>query len=137
MFYSLEIGAVRNYGDPRTMAALARRPLDEAIAQTLQVTLLPLLEDIPPAFRPDLAHLETWSNEALHRQVFAKVDKKSSTRYAKLLKKTNCGLNPERRARTDRFTHSSRSLDVSESVCRSAVKMAWRTGAHTGRTRSC
>jgi hypothetical protein len=57
----------------RRVAALAGRPVDEVIADTLNATLPPLLEDVPLAFHADLAHLETLSNEALHAQLQALV----------------------------------------------------------------
>ena len=44
---------------------IARRPLDEVLAQTLYATLPPLLEDVPAAFQANLAHLETLPSEAL------------------------------------------------------------------------
>ena len=55
----------------RRVAALARRPIDVAIADTLNATLPPLLEDVPPAFQADLAHQETLSNAALRAQIQA------------------------------------------------------------------
>lgn len=43
----------------RWVAALAHRPIDEVVAETLQSTLPPLLDELPAAFQPLLAHLES------------------------------------------------------------------------------
>ena len=43
----------------RRVAEIARRPVDEVLAETLYAILLPLLEDVPATFQADLAHLET------------------------------------------------------------------------------
>jgi len=76
----------------RRVAEIAQRPIDEVVADTLKSTLPPLLDDLPPAFQADLAQLETWSNEALRQQVFAKLDPKKLKRYDRLLEKNQTGL---------------------------------------------
>lgn len=68
----------------RRVAALARRPIDEVIADTLNATLPPLLEDVPLAFQADLAPLEMLSNEALRAQVQALVPIANVARYEAL-----------------------------------------------------
>jgi hypothetical protein len=47
----------------RRVAAIAHRPIDEVVTETLQATLSPLLDDLPAAVQPLLAQLETWSND--------------------------------------------------------------------------
>ena len=69
----------------RRVAEIAQRSIDEVISDTLQSNLPPLLEDVPLAFRAELAQLETWSNEALRQQVFATLDSANSDRYDDLL----------------------------------------------------
>jgi len=65
----------------RRVADIARRPVDEVLAETLYATLPPLLEDVPAAFQADLAHLETLPKEALHEQMWALLGPESITRY--------------------------------------------------------
>ena len=49
----------------RRIAKIVQRPIDQLIADTLQSTLPPLLDDLPVAFHADLRPLEKWSNKAL------------------------------------------------------------------------
>jgi hypothetical protein len=69
----------------RRVAEIAQRPVEQVVAETLQSSLPPLLEDVPAAFREKLAELELLSNEELRQQVHAKFDPASSTRYDALL----------------------------------------------------
>ena len=69
----------------RRVAEIAQRSIDDVVSETLQSNLPPLLEDVPPAFRADLAQLETLSNEALRQQMFATFDHNNSDRYDDLL----------------------------------------------------
>ena len=39
----------------RRVAEIARRPIDDVVAETLKSTLPPLLDDLPPDFQADLA----------------------------------------------------------------------------------
>ncbi len=75
----------------RRIAEIAHRPIDDVVAETLQSTLPPLLDDLPAAFQADLTTLETWSNEALRQQMVAKLDNNSLTRYDSLLAKNSAG----------------------------------------------
>jgi hypothetical protein len=68
----------------RRVAALAQRPIDEVIAETLNATLPPLLEDVPPAFHPALARLETLPSETLRAQVHAIIPTGNVARYEAL-----------------------------------------------------
>ena len=68
----------------RRVAEIARRPVDEVLAQTLYATLPPLLEDVPAAFQADLAHLETLPSEALHEQMRAVLRPENVTCYETL-----------------------------------------------------
>ena len=69
----------------RRVAEIARRPVDEVIADTLRVNLPPLLEDVPPAFRNDLAALETLSGDDLAQQVRATLNLEQMRHYDALL----------------------------------------------------
>lgn len=69
----------------RRVAALAHRPIDEVVAETLQSTLPPLLDELPAAFQPLLAQLESWSSDALRRQMYATIDDALLDRYDELL----------------------------------------------------
>jgi hypothetical protein len=68
----------------RRVAEIARRPVDEVLADTLYATLPPLLEDVPAAFQVDLAHLETLPSEALHEQMWAVLRPENVTCYETL-----------------------------------------------------
>lgn len=69
----------------RRVAEIAHRPIDDVVTETLQSTLPPLLDDLPVAFQPALAQLETWSNEALRHQLYTIVDDETLDRYDELL----------------------------------------------------
>ena len=69
----------------RRVAEISRRPLDDVLAETLQTSLPPLLEDVPPAFREDLAALETLSTADLRQQMHARLDRAQLARYDELL----------------------------------------------------
>ena len=68
----------------RRVAEIARRPVDEVLAETLYATLPPLLEDVPAAFQADLARLETLPSEALHEQLRTVLRPENVTRYETL-----------------------------------------------------
>jgi hypothetical protein len=68
----------------RRVAEIARRPVDEVLAETLYATLPPLLEDVPAAFQADLARLETLPSEALHEQMRTVLRPEHVTRYETL-----------------------------------------------------
>lgn len=69
----------------RRVAEIARRPLDDVIAQTLQSTLPPLPEDMPAAMQQELAALENLSSASLHWQMRAQCDPVDLQRYDELL----------------------------------------------------
>ncbi len=69
----------------RRVAEISRRPVDEVVADTLRASLPPLLEDVPPAFRDDLASLESLPTAALRQQLRATVDSGQLARYDVLL----------------------------------------------------
>jgi hypothetical protein len=75
----------------RRVAEIARRPVDEVIADTLQVSLPPLLEDVPEAFRNDLARLETLSNEELWQHLREELPASQIARYDQLLAANTSG----------------------------------------------
>lgn len=62
----------------------AHRPIDEIVTETLQATLPPLLDALPPAVQPLLTQLENWSNEALRAQLYATIDEAVLDRYDEL-----------------------------------------------------
>jgi len=75
----------------RRVAEVARRPVDEVVAETLRTSLPPLLEDVPPAFRSDLAALETFSTVALWQQMRAELSPEQVHRYDMLLETNAAG----------------------------------------------
>jgi hypothetical protein len=68
----------------RRVAEIARRPVDEVLAETLCASLPPLLEDVPATFQSDLARLETLPSAALHEQMRAVLRPENVTRYETL-----------------------------------------------------
>ncbi len=78
----------------RRVAAIAHRPIDEVVTETLQATLPPLLDDLPPAVQPLLAQLENWSNEALRAQLYATVAEAALDRYDELVAQQAAGTLP-------------------------------------------
>lgn len=52
----------------RRVAAMTHRSIDDIVVATLQINLPPLLENVPLAFRDELAALETLSTDALWQQ---------------------------------------------------------------------
>lgn len=75
----------------RRVAAIAHRPIDDVIAETLQSTLPPLLDELPATFQPLLAQLESWSSEALRHQLYTTVDDERLERYDELLERNARG----------------------------------------------
>ncbi len=69
----------------RRVAEISGRPLDEVVAETLCAGLPPLLEDVPPAFREDLAILETLSTAELWEQLRTRAAPEHLARYDALL----------------------------------------------------
>jgi len=67
------------------VAEISRRPLDEVIAQTLQSSLPPLLEDMPLAFQEDLRTLEPLPTLARWQQTRAAVAPAHLAHYDSLL----------------------------------------------------
>ena len=69
----------------RRVAEISRRPIDEVIADTLRANLPPLLEDVPPAMRSELAALEKLSSQDLYREINAKLTPEQLAEYDALL----------------------------------------------------
>ena len=86
--------------------------IDDVVSETLQSNLPPLLEDVPPAFRADLAQLETLSNEALRQQMYATFAGPNAERYDDLLAlNTSDGLSEnERKELSDLRTQADRLM---------------------------
>jgi len=72
----------------RRIAEISRRPIDDVVMKTLESTLPPLLDDLPPVFQADLASLEAWTNEELRQQIYAVIDAKNLDRSDQLLVKS-------------------------------------------------
>jgi hypothetical protein len=68
----------------RRVAEIARRPVDEVLAETLDAALPPLLENVPAAFQADLARLETLPSAVLRQQMRALLPLENITRYEAL-----------------------------------------------------
>jgi len=84
----LPLHAMKRY---RRVAAIADRPVEQVIAETLQSTLPPLLDDLPEKFHVDLLPLETFTNDELRTQVFARMDHKAQERYHELQERHAAG----------------------------------------------
>jgi hypothetical protein len=69
----------------RRVAEISRRPVDDVVADSLRTSLPPLLEDVPTAFRQDLAVLETLPTAELWQQMRAQIDPERLKRYDELL----------------------------------------------------
>ena len=67
------------------VAEIARRPVDEIVADTLRATLPPLLEDVPAAMRESLRRLEDYGNDQLRQELKVQVDVVSLPKYDALL----------------------------------------------------
>jgi hypothetical protein len=69
----------------RRVAEISGRPVDDVIADTLHAHLPALLEDIPEAFRDDLAGLERLPSDRLRQELRRQIDPKVLARYDVLL----------------------------------------------------
>ncbi|MCB0061680.1 MAG: hypothetical protein KDE19_06180 [Caldilineaceae bacterium] len=112
----------------RRVAEIARRPIDQVVAETLQSTLPPLLDDLPAEFQVDLRQLENWSNEALRQQVFARFDPELLDRYDTLLERNTQGLlTPVENKELDDLRRQGDLLTFSKAYA--ALLLKWR-GEH-------
>jgi len=75
----------------RRVAEISHRPVDDVVADSLRTSLPPLLEDVPTAFRQDLAVLETLSTSELWQQMRAQIDPERLKRYDELLEANSAG----------------------------------------------
>ena len=109
----------------RRVAALAHRPIDEVVAESLQSTLPPLLDELPAAFQPLLAQLENWSSEALRRQMYATVDDDTLDRYDELLAQNVAdSLSAEERQELDTLRRQNELLMYQKAYA--ALLLKWR-----------
>lgn len=112
----------------RRVAALAHRPIDEVVAETLQSTLPPLLDELPTTLQPLLAQLESWSSEALRRQMYATVDDNTLDRYDELLaQNANGDLSPEESQELDALRRQNDLVMYQKAYA--ALLLKWR-GEH-------
>lgn len=75
----------------RRVAEIADRPIELMIAETLQSTLPPLLDDLPQKFHADLRPLEKLSNDELRTEVFARMDDATQERHHQLQERNTAG----------------------------------------------
>lgn len=109
----------------RRVAALAHRPIDEVVAESLQSTLPPLLDELPAAFQPLLAQLENWSSEALRRQMYATVEDDTLDRDDELLAKNAVGgLSAAERQELDTLRRQNDRLMYQKAYA--ALLLKWR-----------
>jgi hypothetical protein len=109
----------------RRVAEISRRPLDEIIADTLQGSLPPLLEDIPAPYQAELAGLESLTTEALWRQLRAELPAPKITRYDQLLAANSEGaLNDAERAELSDLRHTADQLMYRKAYA--ALLLRWR-----------
>jgi hypothetical protein len=75
----------------RQVANMSRRSVDDVIADTLSVTLPPMLESLPLQFQAELRILETLSSPELREQVQAQLPDTVVERYDELLAQNAAG----------------------------------------------
>lgn len=75
----------------RRIAEIADRPIEQMVAETLQSTIPPLLDDLPQKFHADLLPLEKWTNAELRTQVFARMDDDMQESYQQLCEQRSAG----------------------------------------------
>jgi len=91
----------------------------------LQSTLPPLLDELPTALQPLLAQLESWSSDALRRQMHATVDEDTLNRYDELLaQNAACGLSAEERQEVDTMRRQNDRLMYQKVYA--ALLLKWR-----------
>lgn len=109
----------------RRVAEIAHRPVDEVVAETLQSTLPPLLEELPSALQPLLGQMESWSTEALRKQLYARVDEQTLDRYDALLAQNSTGeLTPDKRQEMDDLRHQNDLIMFRKAYA--ALLLKWR-----------
>ena len=112
----------------RRVAEIAQRPVDKVVAETLQSSLPPLLEDVPTAFHKKLAELEMLSNKELLQQVYAKFAPASVARYDALLAVNTAGsLAPQEQEELRQLRADANLLMFRKAYA--AVLLKWR-GEH-------
>lgn len=75
----------------RQVANMSRRSVDDVIADTLSVTLPPMLESLPPQFQGELRKLEALSSAELREQVASQLSEPALERYDELLAQNAAG----------------------------------------------
>lgn len=109
----------------RRVAEIAHRPIDQVIAETLQSTLPPLLDDLPAEFQADLAQLEAWPNEQLREQMYAALDDEAEDRRDYLLAQKALGILTEREIiELDTFSKTAKLLMFRKAYA--ALLLKWR-----------
>ena len=119
---NLPVAAVRRL---QRVAEIARRPVDEVVTETLQSSLPPLLEDVPEAFRQDLAKLETLTTAELWQQLHAHMDPTNIERYDALLAANAAGtITPQEREELQELREAADLLMFCKAYA--AVLLKWR-----------
>lgn len=109
----------------RRVAEIAHRPIDQVIAETLQSTLPPLLDDLPAEFQADLAQLEAWPNEQLREQMHATLGDEVEDRRDYLLAQKALGILTEQETtELDSFSKTARLLMFRKAYA--ALLLKWR-----------
>lgn len=109
----------------RRVAEIAHRPIDQVIAETLQSTLPPLLDDLPAEFQADLAQLEAWPNEQLREQMYAALDDEAEDRRDYLLAQKALGILTEQEIiELDTFSKTAKLLMFRKAYA--ALLLKWR-----------
>ena len=73
------------------VAEIARRPVDDVVAEVLDAGLPPLLDAVPEAMRGDLARMEGLTDDALWERLHAQLDPQDVKRYDALLEANSDG----------------------------------------------
>jgi len=77
-------------------AEIAGKPIDEMAAQSLQESLPPLLDVIPPPFRADLQAMERLSDDELWQISRSQVEANDRRRWRRLMNKSHRSILTDR-----------------------------------------
>lgn len=110
------------------VAEIARRPVDDVIAQLVDSGLPPLLEAVPDALRETLARMESLSSAALRERLLARAGAAESERYEELLEANADGSIDEAGRNTLRECRARADQLMFEKAY-AAVLLKWR-GEH-------
>ncbi len=113
---------VRRY---REGATVARKDLEEFLAERLEDTLLPLAQELPQPLRDDLSALETLDDEGLWKVARARLTPPQQRTYSRLLRKNQTGeLTPKEQGTLRRLGDEARRLTLKKAHAYMLLK--WR-----------